>query len=351
MIKKIYLICVLLLIIPFYISCGNKLNNAYNLNTTVFVDSIGIEYNVETKKYTLYYHSPSSFSLITSEMGSGSTDNTYHIAKTECDSIYEGIKKISQNTDKSIVLSHVKSVVFSESYLSKERLKEFNEFIKTYKYMTSDFAVYATDDNIEDLFSFKDPDNNSYYSILTELDEVIPYRTIKYYEFANSIEEKHIPTTIQWIKKDDKIWSDSKDNLTSLHLQGIYLIDNDNVLKINAEEYKFILVLYNNYYTVINIDNISYTLTETKVKLNTKRLKIKSNVFSTNVEERNSQQLITKLEKHLITEFEKLYKYTSSNDFDLFLLQDNLYRFGKLSKDFDLKNISFDYEIKLKLQN
>ncbi len=331
--------------------CNSKISNIYNISTTVFVDSAGIDYNKETGKFTLYYHSPSSFSLITSEMGSASTENTYHIAKTECDSIYDGIKKIAQNSERSILLTHIRSFIFSESFLSMENLKNFNQFIKTYKYITTDFAIYVTKDNIEDLYSFKNTDNNSYYSILTELDKDIPYKTIKYYEFANAISEPYMQVQFQTVTKNDDIWSNDKDKLTSVQLNGIVLINENENLFLNNEDYKFILIMYNDYYTTINIEDTSFNLINTKYTINEKKLKVKSEIYATNVGENNSEKLISKLEDYIIKYFIEFYTETSSKGFDPFQIKDLLYRKNKLKDDFNLETISFEYDIDLKLLN
>lgn len=332
-------------------ACNGKISNIYNISTTVFVDSAGIDYNKETKKYTLYYHSPSSFSLITSEMGSGGVENTFHIAKTECDSIYDGIKIIAQNSDRSILLTHIRSFILTEDFITIENLKLFNEFIKTYKYITTDFAIYTTKDNIEDLYKFRNTDNNSYYSILTELDNTIPYKTVKYYEFANAISEPNMQILFQTIKKNDNIWASEKDKLISVQLNGITLVKNNEILTLDALDYKFILIMYNNYYTTINIDNTSYNLINTSYSVNEKRLKIKSEVYATNVGETNTEELINRLENYIIQLFNDFYKETTSKGYDPFQIKDLLYRKGKLKDDFNLETISFEYDINLKLLN
>lgn len=348
--KKI-LIIVIMFFTFFLTACNRKISNIYNISTTVFVDSAGIDYNKETKKYTLYYHSPSSFSLITSEMGSGGVENTFHIAKTECDSIYDGIKIIAQNSERSILLTHIRSFIFTEDFITIENLKMFNEFIKTYKYITTDFAIYTTKDKIDELYSFVNTDNNSYYSILTELDSAIPYKTIKYYEFANAIVEPHMQILFQTVKKNDNIWSSEKDKLTSIQLNGITLVKDDEILTLDAFDYKFILIMYNNYYTTINIENTSFNLINTSYSVNEKKVKIKSEVYATNVGENNSEELMEKLEKYIIQLFQDFYKETTSKGYDPFQIKDLLYRKSKLKDDFNLETILFEYDINLKLLN
>ena len=345
------LISIITIFCMILIGCNGKISNIYNISTTVFVDSAGIDYNKETKKYTLYYHSPSSFALITSEMGSGGVENTYHIAKTECDSIYDGIKIIAQNSERSILLTHIRSFIFTENFLTIDNLNMFNEFIKTYKYITTDFAIYTTKDKIDEIYSLRNTDNNSYYSILTELDNTIPYKTIKYYEFANAAVEPHRQIMFQTIKKNDNIWESEKDKLTSVQLNGMTLVKDEEILTLDALDYKFILIMYNNYYTTINIENTSFNLINTSFSITEKKVKIKSEVYATNVGENNSEELIGKLEKYIINLFEEFFYETASKGYDPFQIKDLLYRKGKLKDDFNLETISFKYDINLKLLN
>ena len=75
----------------------------YTLDQTLFIDSIGLDYNKETKRYTIYYHIASSKTLLTNSMGGGSSETIYSIGHVEANGIYEGliITELKFNSDAS----------------------------------------------------------------------------------------------------------------------------------------------------------------------------------------------------------------------------------------------------------
>ena len=63
--KKIYLLFLLIItIIIFNTKCSFKIQSLSNVGTTVYIDSIGIDYNDKTDKYILYYHSTNTRNYI-----------------------------------------------------------------------------------------------------------------------------------------------------------------------------------------------------------------------------------------------------------------------------------------------
>lgn len=349
MTKKIILFTLISLLITLC-GCGKHIQALNDVASTVYIDSIGIDYNTETNNFKLYYHSTASFSLITSEMGSSSSQITYSLASKEAPSIPEAMKDIANNTNRNILLTHVRSVVLSKNFLTNENLEIFNNFIKTYKFITIDFNVYVTDSNLEDIYSFKNPENNnSYYSIITELDEIIPFKAIKYNDFVNAISEKYKTIKLQNISQTDNIWSDNNGKLVSLYSKGYIYFDNNKILEVNSKDYKFIIILFQNYETVLIFDNIAYTLIDPKVSITDKKVKIKASFYSTAINTYNSNYLIENLEKNIENEFYKLYNFSVNSGFDIFNIKDILYRKGKLKDDFNLETISFTFDFNLKL--
>ena len=349
--KKIYLLFLLIItIIIFNSKCSFKIQSLSNVGTTVYIDSIGIDYNDKTDKYILYYHSTTSYSLITSEMGSINSNATYCIASSEKDNLYDAIKEISLNTNRNILLTHVRSVVFSLNFINEDNLKMFNEFIKTYKFINIDFNMYVTDTNLKELFSFKNPEiTNSYYSIITEIDNIIPFNAVKYNNFANSMYEQYIPVKLIYISNKKTIWEDNNGSLNTLYIKGLVYYKDNNLVVLPSNNFKFLNLMFGNYETNLIFNDICYTLINPKLSIKINEIKLSSSVYITNSNNENKNMLLKELEYNIHQEFNKLYYYTSSNNIDIFMIKDKLYRYNKLNNNFSLISHKFTFDFNLKI--
>jgi len=346
MIKKL----LILYLFIFLSGCNLKSSIDSSINTSIFVDCIGIDYNNENMKYKIYYHSTSSSSQITSEMGSTSAETTYSLASSEKDNIFDAINEISLNTNKNIYLTHIRSIVLSLNFINEENLKMFNDFIMSYKNINIDFNIYSTSTNLETLFSYQNPESiNSHYSIITELDELIPYKVIKYNDFANAMYEEYIPIKFINIDISNKIWSDNNGKIKTLYIKGYTLYDNNTLLNLDSSTFKFINLLYNIKEIDIVIDNICFTLSNPKIYITDSKVKINTSVYISSSSEENKKELLKVLENNIIEEFNNLYQECYKNNIDFFCIKDMLYRKNKLDNTFLFEKNTFEYDFNFKI--
>ena len=169
--KKL-LISLLVLVIIIATGCEQK----YSLDQTLFIDSIGLDYNNEKNEYEIYYHIASSSTLLTNSLGGTSSETIYSIGKVSANSIYEGFNKITQNSIKNITLTHVQSMILNFNFITIENLHTICDIVKTYDYISPNFYIFATKSKLDDIYSLKNPENISpFFSLITGNDFVTVY--------------------------------------------------------------------------------------------------------------------------------------------------------------------------------
>ena len=96
-------------------------------------------------------------------------------------------------------------------------------------------------------------------------------------------------------------------------------------------------------------DNINYDLKKIKLKITDRKVKISANVYVTNITNDNQEDILKTLEYNLIKDFNHIYNYSTSKNFDIFNIKDQLYRKNKLKDDFNFETISFTFDFNFRI--
>ncbi len=344
---------IIILMLFFVTRCGKN----PHLDLTVFVDSIGIDYNKETKEYTLYYHIATSDTLLTTELGANSVDNKYSIASIKSNDLYDAIKVLTENSVRNVLLTHVQSVIFTEDFISKENLDYFDSIIKTYNNISPNFYIFVTDSKLDNVYSIKNPDNiSSFFSIITSNNYITTYNLTYYTEFVQAWYEETLLLKLIKISSTDKIWKDEKDKLTTLYISGELYIRNDGTyVKIDNDDYKALELLNHEYISTIIFEGIHFSLHEFAFKIIEKDNKfiftLYGKIFSTNVNSNNSVEIVNLFKRNVNKELEKLVDLSKEKNIDIFDFEDKIYRKYNKKGQFDLQNVQVEYKSFFKLMN
>lgn len=346
-----------ILILLLFLFITSKYAKNPNLDLTVFVDSLGIDYNKETNEYTLYYHIATSDTLLTTELGANSVDNKYSIAKITKKSLYEAIKTLTENSVRNVLINHIQSVIFTTDFITKENLEYFNQIVKTYDNISPNFYIFVTDSDLEDVYSIKNPDNiSSFFSIITSNNYITTYNLTYYTEFVQTWHEETLLLKLIMITSTDEIWKDEKGKLTTLYISGEIFIRNDgSFITINSDDYLALEFLNHEFISTIIFNDIHYTLHSFKLKVTEKNniftLNLYGKIFSTNVTNSNSQDIINNFNNGVINELNKMIVLGKENNIDVFDFEDIIYRKYNKKGHFDLKNVQVKYNLNFRLMN
>jgi len=350
--KKI-IICILFINILIMCSCKSE----PSIDLSLYVDSIGLDYNNDKDTYILYYHIASSNSLLTTEMGATSSDNKYSIAHVEAYSIYEAFRKITSNSIRNIIITHLQSIIITHDFITIDNLKMLIELVKTYNYIEPSFYIFATNSKLDEIFSIENPENiSSFYSIITSNNYITTYDLTYFTEFASSFLEETLVTKIVCIESRNDLWQNEDKPITTLSTNGDIFITNDGrKLFLNSEEYNAIYILNHETKSNIIINNVNYILQNCRLKIiekdNIFTIKIRGNIYASSLTINNSNEIINKLIEGLEKEFTKIISLSKEQNIDLLNLQDIIYRKYNKKEHFDLQNAHINYDFNFHLLN
>lgn len=351
--KKIINIIFILLILVITNGC----NNEPSLDLTLYVDSIGIDYDIDNEKFIVYYHIASSNSLLTTELGSASSDNKYSIAKIEGNSIYECFRKITSNSIRNIVITHLQSIVITINFITIENLYNLVEIVKTYNLIAPSFYIFATTSDLSEIYSIENPENiSSFYSIITSNNYITTYDLTYFTDFASSLLEDTMITKIITIESSKDIWQNENKKITTLSTTGdLFIKNNGDILFLNSEEYNAIYIINHEEKSTIIFNDINYVLHNCNMRIiernNVFTIKLRGDIYASNLSIKNSKQIIDNFINGLYNEFNKIIEISKNKNFDIFNLKDKLYRKYNKKEYFDLQNTQINYDFKFNLLN
>lgn len=346
--KKLLIVLIGLL---FLVRYGNN----PNLDLTVFVDSLGIDYDLETKEYTLYYHIATSDTLLTTELGANSVDSRYSIAKISSDNLYDAIKILTENSVRNVLINHIQSVILTKDFINYENLQYFDDIVKTYSEISPNFYIFVTESKLDDVYTIKNPDNiSSFFSIITSNNYITTYNLIYYTEFVQALHEETLLLKLTMISSTDKIWKDENGNFTTLYISGEIMIQNDGTyIILDSETYKGLELMNHEYISTIVFEGIHFAIHELSIKIKEKNnvftFVMSGNVISSSIN--SDKDALKVFEDNVINEYNKILEIGIENNIDIFNFQDILYRKYNKKGQIDLQNVHVKYKLNFKLMN
>lgn len=355
--KKIILFIFSFLIIILLMGCKQK----YTIDQTLFIDSIGLDYNKETKKYSIYYHIASSKTLLTTQMGGGSSETVYSIGHVEAFGIYEGFDLIFKNSIKNVTLTHVQSMILTFDFINLENLNKLCTMLKTYDYIAPNFYVFATESKLSEIYSLQNPENISpFFSLITGNDFVTAYDLTYFTELVRSIYEKYIITKFIVIKSRDDIWQNNDEKITSVAPIGnLYINNDDQKLFLKNEDFKALSIINHEIFSTIVDNDTYYSIHNNNIIIKEKDkkfiIKVNGTFYTTNINVLNREEIRENFTKFIEDEFIKLINYSKEYNFDILNLENKLFRkshfkdYEKTKSDFDYKATEIEFKINYKL--
>lgn len=230
------------------------------INSTIYISSIGFE--VKEDKIVCYFLSNPLNNI--SRNASGSEDSDSEFIKIEADSIDSAFKEAEKTLLLPLNYRHVKSVIFSKDVFETKYIDEFFRFMRSGVYVTYNYYIFATEDKMEDILEFKNPEQLSYqHSILSSpnLIEFDKYglEQMHFLDFANDYYEEgrylHIP-----LISVKKVWNKN----STLEVSG-YLAFQGSLNVFKNEEYLGIIYLKKQEMIIYYTEEASYRIIGYKV--------------------------------------------------------------------------------------
>ena len=250
--KKIFILVSLLCCFSI-VSCNTS------VNSSVYISSIGFE--IKDDKVVVYFLSNPLTDITRS---SEDKQKEAQFLKIEANSIYEAFTNAKQSLLSPLNFLHIKTVIFTEECFNSKYIEDFLVFIKSIRFVSYNFYVFATISKIEDIYKFKNPEQISYqYSILSSPD-LLEYSNfgiekLHFLDFANDYYNRnrylHVPLIVI---------NDSWNNNLTIEVDGFLCYGLPISLYRNSE-YEGMLYLYDQNSILFHDDQNVYRITNYRV--------------------------------------------------------------------------------------
>lgn len=236
-----------------------------NINSSIYISSIGFEAS-EGKLITYFLSNPLT-NISRSENGS---EQKTEFIKVETESVYEAFLIAEQTLLSPLNYKHIKTVIFKEELFKTGFVDEFFTFMKSVLNVSYNYYVFATLDKIEEIYTFKNPEQISYqYSVLSSpnLLKFHEYGTEKlhFLDFVNDYYEEgrylHIP-----LIKVNKSWNKN----TTLEVNGFISVSKITHVYENSK-FPGMLFLYNSDLVLYETEDSIYRIVDYKVSVKEKK--------------------------------------------------------------------------------
>lgn len=248
--RKIIIILGLLILLFTMTSCDTK------VNSTIYISSIGIEVKNEKINFHFLANPLTDISRNKSEASKES-----EVLKIEASTVYEAFNTASLSLLTPLNFKHIKTVIMHTSFFDSKYIDEFLQYIKSVRYISYNFYVFSTNEDITEIYNFKNPEQISYqYSLLSSPD-LLDYSNygvdrLHFLDFTNDylVEKRylHIPKIVI-----NKNWNK---NMT-LEVDGFLCVD-DNLNYYLSKEYPGMLYLTNKNTIIFNDGENIYRIEE-----------------------------------------------------------------------------------------
>ncbi len=228
-IEKIYLLPILFIPILFLTGCWSS----RELNELSIATAIGIDKCEEGYFVTVQLLNPSE--LAAQKQIAGRAPVTIH--QVQAESIFEGLRKLTQQTPRKIYVSHVRVIIIGEA-LAREGISDILDFLsRDHEFRTDFFILVARATNAEDILSVltpmeKTPANKIYSSLEMSEGNWAPTKTVQLDELVTSlISDGENPVITGIVLKGDKETSGEQSNVQTINPHTTVEVGNLAVFK------------------------------------------------------------------------------------------------------------------------
>ena len=343
---KKYMILIIFLLFTLISSCFDY----KEINSYYYASSMGLSYNKEesTFKVTLYILNTLHMSNDTSNKSN--SKSLAYIATYSDKSILNCLHQIFQNSDISIDLRHLRSVLFEKNFINQDNLKTFFDFVINDVNCYLNFAVYVCGDNdLEKIYQVKNfTETSAYNTLLTNANNYSNYQIPYCNDFINDYYSIYENNKYPIVLYKEDVFNHNEQNYNTIYFGGYCSLDE----KINPFFYtedQYIAVVYLNNRTNFEIslvdENLYYNISTYKIEF-----LFKDDIFYINIDIKgfclNNIDGNNELKEYFTKIFDELIKTTRINKTDLF----NINHYTKLKKsslDYQTTQINYQFNIKL----
>jgi hypothetical protein len=227
--KKFSLIVVLISSLFILVSC-----DSYDISKILFIASVGIE--KQEDQYIGYFYLP-----LSSDIGKNDTAENKgqgEFAKTKGESISDLFYNIQAATSLSINFRHVSSIVIHTELLNKDFLEELFDYIKYSLSIDFNFYIFATKSKMNDLFSFKNPNQESVLNslLVSTSDSTSLFLVAPPMHFLEFVRKYYLDRSLLLpLLEVEEIWTIEGEEVKNFHCQSAIYYHKDKTKEVTKD--------------------------------------------------------------------------------------------------------------------
>lgn len=344
--KHIKQILLLFLIIITSITLYKK--NDYNeITQSAYVSSIGIDYDIKTNEFIVYFYILNNFNLGTSQFAQGEATNLGYVTKGSGKSIPSAIQSIKLSSNIRLETSHIKSMVLKDTFFNYNNIYDLVNYMKNSPDFYPNFIVYVTSDEIKNIYEVNNfSETSAYYTLLVNNQGINKPRLTTFIDFINDVLDNNFTAMYPLIKsKKDTIYDYNKE-YTTLFIDGFGFITNNTQLSIFKYDNLFGLSYFNPLKKgVLSYNDFDFLVYEYyyNESLNSNTLIITIKIHGKiilNKTNKENNELFNDLTKNIEYDLNKVYNTMNSYNIDIFNIKHK-------NKNINYKNIKINYNINI----
>lgn len=340
-----------LLLIILMIICGLVSTHDYSdISRSIYVNSIGFDYDKETKEYIVYFHMTNPVMYSTTELAGSDAEKSYIQTEVKGKNIIEAIQTVDNNSNQEIRLTHITSIVLSTNFATYENIELINKYVKTHEQLYPTPNMFVTDSDIKEIFEIINVDGISpNFSIITDVSPDTTYKMTRFQTFSSDISENKGTISFPFIKLRKDIWSKNSEVINSIELNGKQFITKEKSLTVFEKDFPGILFYEDFEDNTCIFEDFSVLFQRYKVKtrvIDEKNVEI--NVSSTGRIQNSFLEEDKKINDMIHDYIVKFIDFSIENDLDIYQVKDLMYRYNK-SSGFELKTTTFHVNVSIRI--
>lgn len=320
------------------------------VNSYYYASSLGLDYDIEKKEYTVYIYIINTLNLSNIQTSSTEKDSIAYISKYSESSIPKAIHNIFENSDIHIDLRHLRTVILKDSFINNDNLTMLVNLIKNDINFYFNFSIYITKDNLEDIYKVNNfTETSAYMTLLTMTNNYDNYHLVYFPNLVNDLYSDKISYNYPIIEHKKEVFEKNEQDYITIHLTGYgTLNDNNEMVFIYDEDYHGIIYLNNRTNFQITLSNylITYNITSYKISYTIKNDEFYINIKLIGYNTTNNDSNTKYLEHELKTLLDELFIYTKDNNIDIFNIN-HLSKIKNSSLTYQTATLNYNFDIKI----
>ncbi len=327
-----------------------KDNDYIDITKAIFVTSIGLDYNEETKEYTVYSYVLNKFNLGQSDVSSSNTDTLAYTVKTTSKDFTKAFNSIKDNTNVFIQYDHLKTMILSTNFINKNNNVILYTFIKDSIEIYPSIYLFTTTSKIDDIFNIKNfSDVSAYHTLLVNPDLIENYHLTTYKDFANYMLNDNYTLAIPHIRCIEDVFYQQAEPFYSIKYDGYSFLYQHNVTTLTISDYPSCEWLTDLNGSTISVGNYDLYIKNFNFKIKTKKDKIiifykVNSILTLNIYNEVFVELEDKIKEMILLELNTFKNKQDEQNIDIYNLN---YLFKKNNDFFKSENIIIDLKFRM----